>query len=651
MKSFAVTLLVLGGASALASDTAVNGDRTMTKVVKILQDMLEKSQKEGAVERDLYAKFKCYCDDNEANKKEEIKEFTKMIQELENEIDEVQADTGKLSTMCAEYKQGMADNEEFRKNAQSVRDKENEAFKSEETDMVDGIGAMDQAIETLSEVGADQTAAASLSQQKTTLLKASVKEALAAVRVLLNNKQKKTVGAFLQAPFTGTYTAQSGEIVGILKNMRDTFKENLATIRAGEKKAAEAHEKIMKTKEEEFETMKTGYEEGQSKLGDNDDQLADLREQLDEAKGELAAAEDFLAKLKESCSSKAAEWAARQKSASEELGAIAKAQEILEDGVKEFLQVSSKTGSTDEDEKRQQVADIVRKLASKNHGFALSQIAAAATSDPFGKVRGLIESMIDRLTKEAAEEADAKSFCDSETSKSKKKQADLTADSDRHAARIEKATANKAQLLEQIKGLEASIAEMDSSQSKATSLRQQEHEEYLQASSDYKQSAEAVANAISVLNDYYSKGSFLQVASKVGQAPEFNSAKTDVAGTIMEMLEVAESDFTKLLAEAEAEESSAQDAYDKLTQENKVARAAATTDAKGKGAEVKQLETSLLNYKEDHATTSKELDAVLAYLDKLKPQCETKVMTYAERKAKREEEIEGLKQALEILSA
>merc|ERR1719161_2291958 len=263
--------------------------------------------------------------------------------------------------------------------------------------------------------------------------------------------------------------------------------------------------------------------------------------------------------------------------------------------------------------------------------FAFSQLVSAAQSDPFGKVRGLIESMIDRLTKEAAEEADAKSFCDAETSKSKKKQEELTAQSDMHSARIEKATANKAELLEQIKALEKSIAEMDASQAEATKLRSEEHEAYLQASSDQKQSAEAVANAIQVLSDYYSQGSFLQVSAKVGQAPEFNSQKTDVAGTIMSMLEVAESDFTQLLAESEAEESSAQEAYDKLTHENKVARAAATTDAKGK-----QLETSLLNYKEDHATTSKELDAVLAYFEKLKPQCETKVMSYAERKARRE---------------
>merc|ERR1719238_2437727 len=109
---------------------------------------------------------------------------------------------------------------------------------------------------------------------------------------------------------------------------------------------------------------------------------------------------------------------------------------------------------------------------------------------------------------------------------------------------------------------------------------------------------------------------------------------------IISMLEVAESDFTELLSESEAEESSAQAAYDKLVQDNKVAKAAALADAKGKRGETKSLEAALLNYKEDHASTNKELDAVLAYLDKLKPQCETKVMTYAERKAKREAEIE-----------
>merc|ERR1719262_2154402 len=165
--------------------------------------------------------------------------------------------------------------------------------------------------------------------------------------------------------------------------------------------------------------------------------------------------------------------------------------------------------------------------------------------------------MITRLEKEAAEEADAKAFCDKETSESKAKQAELTATSDKSQVRIEKATATIAELKEQIKTLQAQMAEMDAAQATATSLRNKEHEEYLKASKDYKDSAEAVAGAIAVLQDYYSSGSFVQAK----QAPELGGAKTDIASTIMSMLEVAESDFTTLLAESEASEKEAQSSY------------------------------------------------------------------------------------------
>jgi chromosome segregation ATPase len=328
------------------------------------------------------------------------------------------------------------------------------------------------------------------------------------------------------------------------------------------------------------------------------------------------------------------------------LAAIAKAKEVLESGVKVFLQVSSKAKGHDvTDDKRARVTAILKDI--KDHSFFFAQLRSEATEGPFDKVKGLIEDMISRLEKEAAEEADAKAFCDKETSESKAKQAELTAKSDKYAVRIEKATATIAELKEQIKTLQAQMAEMDATQAEATALRNKEHEEFLKASKDYKDSAEAVANAISVLQEYYSSGSFVQ--SK--QAPELGGAKTDIADTIMGMLEVAESDFTSLLAEAEASEREAQSSYDKLTKQNTLTKTASTEEVKGKEGKVKSEETALLNYKEDYATTGKELDSVLAYLDKLKPQCETKVMTYAERVAKREAEIAGLKEALEILSA
>jgi len=400
--------------------------------------------------------------------------------------------------------------------------------------------------------------------------------------------------------------------------------------------------------EMQISTMKKRMSEATTEKSGLEDAKASAEEELSSTKKTLADDEKYLEDLKQSCSMKAAEWATRQKDAAGELAAIAKAKEVLESGVKVFLEVSSKTHSKNEQTsaKRDRVVAILSKLA--DHSYFFTQIKAEARAGgPFDKVKGLIESMITRLEQEAAEEADAKAFCDKETSESKAKQAELTANSDKSQVRIEKATATIAELKEQIKALQEQMAEMDAAQAEATSLRNKEHEEYLKASKEYKDSADAVAGAIAVLQDYYSSGSFVQ--SK--QAPELGGAKTDIATTIMGMLEVAESDFTTLLAESEASEKEAQASYDKLTEQNTVTKTANTQEVKGKEASVKSEETALLNYKEDFATTGKELDAVLAYLDKLKPQCETKVMSYAERVAKREAEIEGLKEALEILSA
>ena len=58
---------------------------------------------------------------------------------------------------------------------------------------------------------------------------------------------------------------------------------------------------------------------------------------------------------------------------------------------------------------------------------------------------------------------------------------------------------------------------------------------------------------------------------------------------------------------------------------------------------------SIDHYTEDHTAASKELDAIMDYLDKLKPQFETQVTSIEERKARREAEIEGLKEALAVL--
>merc|ERR1719247_1728888 len=355
-----------------------------------------------------------------------------------------------------------------------------------------------------------------------------------------------------------------------------------------------------------------------------------------------AADEEYAATLKTECETKATEWAERQKSATEEMAVIEKAKDILTSGVKAFVQVksvSSKKSHDDDDdeddktaEKRDKIVSFLKNLAQEHHSYALTQMASMARSDPFVKIRGLIEDMIAKLLKEAQEEATQKAFCDEEMGKSKKSQDEKQSKIDEYQTRIDKASTTIATLTEEVKTLEAEVAEIDKAQAEATALRTKENTDYVKASTDFRDSAQAVAKAIEVLKNYY-EGSFIQLSSK---QPEFGSAKGDTAHTIIAVLEMSEEDFTKLLAEAEATEDEAATAYAKLTDENKVSKASKLAEAKGKKPEIKSLSVELEHSKEDLASTSAELDAVLAYLDKLKPQCEEKAMSYAEKKAARE---------------
>merc|ERR1719443_1965921 len=354
------------------------------------------------------------------------------------------------------------------------------------------------------------------------------------------------------------------------------------------------------------------------------------------------------------------------KSGKDEIGAIEKAKTILQEGVTAFVQISSKTHrasakydpDADEEsdeiaERRSRIVQIFKGISANRHSFVFAQLANMAAADPFEKIKGLINDMIEKLLKEAQEAATHEAFCQEEMGKSKKAQEDKTMKLDKFSTRVDEASSKVAELTESIKKLEAEVAEIDKAQAEATKIRTSENAEFAKVSKDYKDSAAAVAKAIEVLQSFYGGGSFIQLKSSTtlkSKAKAKDSKQGDAAGVIISILETAQEDFTSLLAESEAVESEAQSTYDKMTTENKVAKASKMAEAKAKQSEVKSVTSSLEMSKEYQASTQKELDAVLAYIDKLKPECETKVMSYEEKKAAREAEIEGLKEALSILS-
>merc|ERR1719158_581850 len=120
--------------------------------------------------------------------------------------------------------------------------------------------------------------------------------------------------------------------------------------------------------------------------------------------------------------------------------------------------------------------------------------------------------MIAKLLKEAQEEATQKAFCDQEMGESTKSKNTKLATLSKLQTRIDGASATIAELTEAVKTLEAEIADIDSSQAEATAIRTKEKADNTQAASDFKQSADAVIQAMGVLKNFYGSA-LLQVKS------------------------------------------------------------------------------------------------------------------------------------------
>merc|ERR1719456_1148226 len=176
----------------------------------------------------------------------------------------------------------------------------------------------------------------------------------------------------------------------------------------------------------------------------------------------------------------------------------------------------------------------------------------------------------------------------------------------------------------------------------ATQIRTEENQSFQKASKDYAESQEACAAAIEVLRSYYESGSFLQMrmwtrsksSSKLGDG----ESTSDSSG-IVAMLEVAESDFSKLLSEAKAAEEAAREEFEQMKQESRVLKATKSAELKAKRTQIAGVKSRLMEFSSDRDGVSKELGALTAYMDKLKPQCTVTVPSYEERKQRREKEI------------
>merc|ERR1719453_957271 len=262
-----------------------------------------------------------------------------------------------------------------------------------------------------------------------------------------------------------------------------------------------------------------------------------------QAKGDLAdtqttLAEDtkFLADMKAICEKKQADFEARQKMRAEELGAIDQAIEIIAGGavagsagkhLPGLVQVKSSTSFVQlrggaHSPSQEAVASYLAKQGQRLHSNILAALSLHVSSDPFVKIRKMIQDMIVKLTEEAQEEAEHKGFCDSELSSNKQTRDDKTTQADTLTANIDQMTAESQKLATEISELSADVAATDAAVAKATSIRAEEKTKNTETIADAKVAKAAVEKALGILKEFYDKAAsataFVQTSS--AQMPE-----------------------------------------------------------------------------------------------------------------------------------
>jgi len=215
------------------------------------------------------------------------------------------------------------------------------------------------------------------------------------------------------------------------------------------------------------------------------------------------------------------------------------------------------------------------------------------------------------------------------------------------SAKIDKAEATSAELKAEVATLEKELMDIAKMQADMDKARADEHAAFVQAKADLEQGLEGVQGAIRILREYYSSSeeSFVQQPAM----PEYHAKAAGSGTSIIGILEVIASDFSKSLAQETTTEDEAQTTYDKTTQENKILKATKEQDVKYKTKEATGLDKAVAEHASDREGLQNELAAVLDYSEKLVEQCVAKPETYETRKARRAAEIAGLKEALTYL--
>jgi hypothetical protein len=674
--------------AALASAADMN---PVTRVAELLQGLAKKVHADGEAEQELYTKFKCWCTKVIDSKTASIEKNNARITELETFIDDLGSGKIELTSERSDLEKEIADLEKTIADAETMREKEEEDYEAAKDEMDKAIAALGSAIDTM-EGGMNATAL--------TGIKAELKKAVRIGSGFLAKQDVAKIMKVLQTqdpeipdvdPETKKkYTARSGTILEILKDMEQTFTENRDTAVAAEEKAAEEYETLIGTKQELLDTSKQALLDKSKEKGARGEALATAEAERDDRSGQNDRDSSYLSDTKTACETKETEWTERTRVRADEIASINEAISILRaDGARDTFKKSFASQAPEfvQLQKKKHhhtlkglALSTIRKVAASTHDARMEALStmlsmqdpeAIDESNPFEAVIASVKTMIDDLKVEEAEDLAKKEHCEKERAE-KTQEAKMTSrEIDTSTETIDRLTAQIAAANQSVEEINEQVADMNSEKDDATEEREKQKAEYDLTRPDDVKAIELIETAKTALEGFYERNSLSmslterkaevrrarEPFTEGGEAPPpppevvteaYAGAKGETSGVI-NLLNMIKEGVEADIAKADKEEEDSIASYNQFITDTDASIATLEATKADLESSIATDEGAMATEKTKRDTNQDSLDTTLAYLKEIAPGCDFIAINFETRLKNRQFEIDGLNRAIATL--
>mmetsp|Transcript_89961 Transcript_89961/g.160114 ORF Transcript_89961/g.160114 Transcript_89961/m.160114 type:complete len:666 (-) Transcript_89961:167-2164(-) len=648
----AVTSLTLD-----ASDGARS--RPVTKVVKLLKGMQASLETELKEDEETHEKMTCWCKSNTEEKTKSIEEAETRIKALQGRVAELSATGSRLTVEIEHLKGEIAENKGSMDTATALRKTQVSEFHNDEKDLLDSVGSVGGALETLSP---GDGSFLQIPKARIAGAAAKLKALVERHPKLLSAEQREKVEELVLAPLQRPAFLQQkigpedgeGAITGVLTGLKDDFSHQLESLHSQEKSDKIAFESLTKAKGAEIEAGRTQLEAKQEQKASANLEAVEAKQDIEDTTASLNADTELLAQVKERCGGMDVEFEKRRQMRTEEIAAVVKATEVLDNDEAHdsfsktfsFLQASSINGQ------RERAAAMLSE-ASKTGGARLTTLSLMMKLDSFEKVKKAIESMVTDLKTQQKDEVKQKDWCGDELAKNQLQVQGKTQEKESKSAELATMTSSTSQLDGEIKSLGDEVTEMQKQIQLASQNREKENKEFQTTVTEQRQTQTLLQQALTVLKAFYEKPqeSLVETKNEMEPAPEFKAFKQSSGNFgVMSMLQQLVADAKAMEAEATFGEKKAQEDYEAFAKSTTAAVEAKNKSIGDKSEEKAEFEASLVQAKEAKEGVASELQQLSQESLNLHESCDFVLQNFDSRQSAREDEIDALRQAEAMLS-